>query len=87
MRTFTVMSPTGCPYQLRQWRFQMTEWIKCADKMPPDDTDLWAWHAAYQVPKLATYYADDGTFVEFGTGEDIGASHWMPIIPPTPPQD
>ena len=65
----------------------MTEWIKCADEMPCDGFDIWVWHHEYQTPTLAAYYSEDGTFNEFDTGEEIEASHWMPIIPPAPPQD
>ncbi|HCI1953207.1 DUF551 domain-containing protein [Pseudomonas aeruginosa] len=78
----------------------MSEWIKCSDQMPDDDTCVIASGFIFNDKVQGRwvepcFYAEDD-FYAVGTNEDGGASpnfdivmhpptHWMPL--PEPPQD
>ena len=63
----------------------MSEWIKCVEKMPPDDVDIWVWHKSFHKPLLA-YYTDE-LFIEIGSGDWLEVSHYHSLNAPTPPED
>ena len=63
----------------------VSEWIKCSERMPEEDVDIWVWHKSYHKPLLA-YYADE-LFIEIGSGDWLEVSHYHPLIAPAPPQD
>ncbi len=77
-------------FKLKDWG-KMSEWIKCSDRLPDDDTEVlvcYWFHMEFPSAcyDLCTFVETDNKFISFRQGEHIECvTHWMPL--PKPPED
>ena len=69
------------------------EWISVKERLPEEEMGClvaYAWNGKYHARDVTTYFKASNTgklhwAIEFGSGQSIKVTHWMPL--PDPPKE